>query len=143
MNVGFYIHSVGSTGENDEIYEALNKAIENNDVTDASVFFNDIDFNPVKPKFGMFNATDIWAFTGLLVATTLDNVLRASKIVNKFKLLYLHNNKEKNLFALLDIVNRIPILVKNETDSSEIYRLTGKKPKMIPNLSIKKMLEVM
>ena len=142
MNIGFYIHSADSTEESIEIYEALNKAIENNDVTDASVFFNNVNFNPVTPKFGIFNATDLWSFTGILVANTLENIMRASKIVNKFKLLYLHNDKEKDLFALLGIVNRIPILVKNEIDSSEIYRLTGKKPEIIPNLSIKKILEV-
>jgi len=142
MNIGFYINTVGATDQNGEIFNALSDAINNDDITDASVFYNDIDYNPIKPKFGLFNATELWAFTGILIATTLENVMRASKVVNKFKLLYLHDNKEKNLFMLLDIVNNTPVIVRNEKDSNEIYRLTGKKPEIVPKLSIKKILEV-
>ena len=142
MNVGFYINTVGATLQNGEIFEALNEAVDNKDVTDASVFYNDIDYNPIMPKFGLFNATEIWSFTGVLVATTLDNVVRASKIVNKFKLLYLHNNEEKNLLGILDIANNYKIITRSESDSKEIYRLTSKKSQTIQHLSIKKILEV-
>lgn len=143
MNVGFYVDSVAATPQNGEIFEALNEAVDNKDITDASVFFNDIDYNPIKPKFGMFNSTDIWAFTGVLIATTLENVIRAAKVVNKFKLIYLYNGEEKNLLMLMDIMNVVPVFVTNSQDSDEIYRLTGKKPTNISKLSIKSILGVM
>ena len=142
MNIGFYVNTVGATEQNGEIFNALGDAIDNDEITDASVFYNDIDYNPIKPKFGLFNATELWAFTGVLIATTLENVMRASKVVNKFKLLYLHDNQEKNLFMLLDIANKTTIIVRNQKDSNEIYRLTGKNPKIVPELAIKKILEV-
>lgn len=142
MNVGFYVDSVAATPQNGEIFEALNEAVDNKDITDASVFFNDIDYNPIKPKFGMFNSTDIWAFTGVLIATTLENVIRAAKVVNKFKLIYLYNGEEKNLLMLMDIMNVVPVFVTNSQDSDEIYRLTGKKPTNISKLSIKSILGV-
>ena len=142
MNGGFYVDSVAATPQNGEIFEALNEAVDNKDITDASVFFNDIDYNPIKPKFGMFNSTDIWAFTGVLIATTLENVIRAAKVVNKFKLIYLYNGEEKNLLMLMDIMNVVPVFVTNSQDSDEIYRLTGKKPTNISKLSIKSILGV-
>ena len=39
MNVGFYVDSVAATPQNGEIFEALNEAVDNKDITDASVFF--------------------------------------------------------------------------------------------------------
>ena len=90
----------------------------------------------------MFNSTDIWAFTGVLIATTLENVIRAAKVVNKFKLIYLYNGEEKNLLMLMDIMNVVPVFVTNSQDSDEIYRLTGKKPTNISKLSIKNILGV-
>ena len=140
MNLAFYVHSTGK--QNSEVFEALNKAVEDKDVTDASIFYNDIDHNPVKPKFGMFNATDIWTFTGVLVATTLENTLRALSVVNKFKLMYLYNKDDNNLIGLLHASNNVSVITKNEEDSKEVYRLTGKTAPVIPNLSVKKILEV-
>ena len=142
MNVGFYVDSVGATPENGEIFDALNQAVDNHEVSDASVFYNDIDYNPVKPKFGLFNATDLWSFTGLLIATSLENVIRASKVVNKFKMLYLYNKGNKNLLMLLDICQSVPIVTTSPEDSKEIYRLTGKKPITVPKLSVNELLKV-
>ena len=85
MNIGFYVDSVAATPQNGIIFEVLNEAVENNDVTDASLFYNDIDYNPIKPQFGMFNSTDLWSFTGLLIATSLDNVIKSARVFNKFK----------------------------------------------------------
>jgi hypothetical protein len=141
MNIGFYVNSTGATEQNGEIFNALNEALENKEVKDASVFYNDIDYIAITPKFGMFNSTDIWSFTGTLVATTSENVIRASQIVNKFKLLYLYDGQEKNLMMLIETANKAPIIVRNKKDSSEIYRLTGKKPTLLPELSIKNLLE--
>ena len=42
MHVGFYVDTNGGTPQNTEIYDALNKAIEDGDVSDASVFYNNV-----------------------------------------------------------------------------------------------------
>ena len=41
MNLAFYVNSTGK--QNSEIFKALNKAVEDKDITDASIFYNDID----------------------------------------------------------------------------------------------------
>ena len=52
-NIGFYMPIVSEEKINVDIFNSLNTAVENGDVRDATVFFNDLAFNPVIPKFGM------------------------------------------------------------------------------------------
>ena len=144
MNIGFYIDSTNGNAPNDAIFSALNEAVDNHDATDASVFYNDIDFNPTDTKFGMFNSTDLWAFTGVLVATTLANTVRALKIVNKLKPMYLYNNADegrKDLLGLMQIKDMVKIITRSEKEDQEVYRLTGQRTAIIPDLKITKIFE--
>jgi hypothetical protein len=143
MHVGFYVETNGGTPQNTKIYNALNKAVKDGDVTSASVFFNHVDFNPVPPKFGMFDAADVWSFTGLLVATSMNNVAKAANIVNKFKLGYLYSNEDKNdagVFNLLQTAKTCPIFTQEESEQKEVYRLTGVKPTLLNDFSIKDLI---
>lgn len=142
MNLAFYVQDTSENDLNNNIYECLNEGVNNKHVSDASIFYNNPAYNGKKTSFGMFNATDIWAYTGILISTTLQNTDYANKIVNKFKLHYLYSKGEKNLFGLIDISNQIPVCVSNEEDGKEFYRLTGKKPKMI-NFKAKDILELL
>ena len=144
MNIGFYVDSTNANAPNDTIFRVLNEAISNKEATDASVFYNNIDFNPVETKFGMFNSTDLWAFTGVLVATTIDNVVRALKIVNKLRPMYLYNNADegrKDLMGLLHIKDAVKIITRNKKEDQEVYRLTGQRTTIIPDLKITKIFE--
>ncbi len=132
MKIGFYIDSIAGTESTIDLFNQLNKAVEDHIVEDACVFYNKIDFNPVVPKFGVFNATDLWNFTGILIATTLQNVVMARNVVNKFSLSYLYD-QDKDFVGLLHLPEGVPILVKNEADEQFIYRTTGKMPTLIPN----------
>lgn len=144
MNIGFYINATNANAPNDEIFRALNEAVTNQEVTDASVFYNDVDFNPMETKFGMFNSTDLWAFTGVLVSTTLANTMRALKIVNKLKPMYLYNKEDpghKDLLGLIQVQNRVSIITRSEQENKEVYRLTGRNTVVIPDLKITKIFE--
>ncbi|MBG88408.1 MAG: hypothetical protein CMO80_16115 [Verrucomicrobiales bacterium] len=146
MHVGFYLETNGGTPQNTEIYKALNKAVEENDVEDASVFYNNVDFNPTQSRFGMFNSADIWSFTGLLVATSLQNVARAANIVNKFKLAYLYSpltGGTSDIFELMAISDKIPVITKSQEDADEVYRLTANKPLVLENFSVKDIIKVL
>ena len=146
MHVGFYLETNGGTPQNTEIYNALNEALDKNEVGDGSVFFNSIDFNPVKTKFGMFNSADIWSFTGLLITTSIQNTVKASNIVNKFKLAYLYSpisEGASEIFDLISVSDNVPVIAKNEEDANEIYRLTAKKPLTLKSFSVKDILEVL
>lgn len=142
-NVGFYIKKIDSSERNVNVFNALNSALLDNDVRDASVFFNDVEHNPVTPRFGLFNSADIWAFTGILFSHSLENSLTAKGIVNKFKLFHVFNSSEdKNLMNLIVVSNDVDVVTCNEEDSKEYYRLTGKKPVVqFENSTIKHMLE--
>ena len=144
MNIGFYIDSINTDKPNDAIFKSLNDAVDNQEATDASVFYNDIGFNPMETKFGLFNATELWAFTGVLVATTLENTMSALKIVNKLKPMYLYSDTDggrKDLLALMQIKDMVKIITRSKEDDKEVYRLTGKKTAVIPDLKITKIFE--
>ena len=92
MNLGFFVPTSAGTPQNTKIYNFLNNSVE--DLTSASVFFNDTGFNPVAPRFGMFDSADMWSFSGNLICTTIDNLRRAVSTVNNIKLAYLFSDSE-------------------------------------------------
>ena len=144
MNLGFYVHSTSDTEQNTEIFNFLNSVAESKEVGDTSLFFNEVDFNPNPKKFGSFNSTELWSFSGVLLATTLTNVVLASKVVNDIKLAYLYNeeSEKNNLMMLIGASRDTPVIVRNEEDKKEIYRLTGKWPYLMEQLDLQKIREV-
>lgn len=145
MKLGFYVETSGGTPQNTEIYNFLNKEVAAQNLDDAAVFFNTINFNPIVPKFGMFDATELWHFTGNLITTSLVNTIKAKNVVNRFKLAYLFRSEDKSeqtLFELIRVAKEMKVLVTNELDEKEFYRLTGVKPKKLSGFSIKEISEV-
>ena len=142
-NIGFYIPIVSEEKINVDIFNSLNTAVENDDVGDATVFFNDVSFNPVTPKFGMMNASEIWSFTGNLFSLSLDGSLLAMRIVNKFDLFHLYRmDTDKDFFKLLMVSEKIKIVTISDADTKEFKRITGKDPVVqFTDLTIKNILE--
>ena len=141
MNLGFYVKSGNAEGVNGKIYMCLNEAIANKSVKDASVFFDNIDYNPMT-NFGMFNSTDIWHFTGELITTSIETTVNALKAVNRFNLSYLYTRDDIDVLKLIDISSRVNVIVDSETDSDHFYRLTGKKPKLLKDFTVESFAEV-
>ena len=128
-NIGFYIDKVNTENRNIDIFKTLNSSIRRRKIKDASLFYNDIDYNPLIPAFGMFNAADMWNFTGTLFTTSLNNAFSANKIVNKFKLFHIYNRwDDKDILKVLEVANTIDVITEDEEDAKEFYRITGKKP---------------
>jgi len=143
MNLAFYIDKLGQDNLNEKIFECLNSAVKNNTVSDASLFYNDIDYNPYQSNFGMFNSTDIWNYTGVLVATTIDNAMFANRVINKFKLYFLYRkNQRSNLLYLLQISKNIAMICIDEESKQELKRLTDIDAKLINNFSAEEFLEL-
>ena len=108
-------------------------------------FFNDTGFNPVAPKFGMFDSADMWSFNGNLICTTIDNLRRAVSTVNSIKLAYLFSSSEdieRNLFDFVGIAQTYKVLVDNLVDYNTFYRLTGHKPVLVEDWSVDKLKEI-
>ena len=132
MNIGIYTYTLAINDETELIVDALNSGIENGDVTDGSVFFNTVGFNPKPMKFGCFNAADMWNFTGTLVTTTLGNFFKTTGIVNKAKLVYYHGWEENApVLSLINVSNmdNVDVVCNSDKKAKEYYRLTGKHPK--------------
>ena len=122
-NIGFYIDKVNTANRNIDIFKTLNSSIRRRKIKDASLFYNDIDYNPLIPAFGMLN------FTGTLFTTSLNNAFSANKIVNKFKLFHIYNRwDDKDILKVLEVANTIDVITEDEDDAKEFYRITGKKP---------------
>ena len=139
MNIAFYVDSVAENDQTKKIYECLNTAIKEEKVSDASLFFNTPAYNLDQSRFGMFNSTELWAFTGLLVNTTIRGAIYSLNITNKFKPTYLFN-KDRDVMGLIYLSSKMPILATSKEDEQEVYRLTGKRPKLV-NLDAESLIE--
>ena len=145
MNLAFYVDKTDNNDFNVAMFNMLNEATTKYKSGDFSVFYNDMDYNPVQTRFGMFNATELWAFTGTLVSTSTVNTVKALNVVNKFKLIHMYNDKENNsLFDLITLLSdeRVTIMTKDNKDTKKIHRLTGKTPKQINSFCVEEILEV-
>lgn len=134
MNLGIYINSLGDAHQMKYISQCINSAIDNNKLTDASIFYNDVGYNPFDIKCGTFNSTDIWNFSGSLIATSLQCLSSAHNIVNNIQLYYYYGwEKEIDILELLDILaqTKIKVICNSEDDAKEFYRITGNQPEAI------------
>lgn len=140
MNIGFYINNLGNNDQVKYINDQLNNSIN---ITDASIFFDDIGFNPYSTKCGVFNATDLWNFKGNLIVTSLEGLFNATNIVNDISLYYYYGWEEEiNVLLLLKILseNKIKLISKNQEQADYLYRITGNKS--IGNTDQQKILEL-
>ncbi len=143
MNLGFYIDSQAQSETTNSVYNTLNNLVEGNKVDNGTLFYNDVDFNPIIPKFGCFNSTDVWFFTGNLIVTTIKNALSLSKVINKFKPVFLYDGEKNSALELIAITKRMPIITKSQKEAQYIKRVTGVEPRIIPEEKIENVLEVL
>lgn len=132
MNIAFYINELNLSEENLKIYECLNEAIDSHLFSDASLFVNNINFMDKPTRFGIFNSTELWSYTGLLINVNTMNCNFTNRVVNKFKNCFCYMGNKENLFALLTITQQIPVFVTTEKDKQELFRLTGRNFPIIP-----------
>ena len=136
MNIAYYINQINQEEKTTELFNKMNEDLENGAIDNGSVFYKEIGPSSIQPKFGMFNSTDIWHFTGTLIATSMETFLDAIKAVNKYSLAYLfYGDVNHDVFALIGISKSTKILTTTEDDQKEVYRLTGKKPILLEDAS--------
>jgi hypothetical protein len=135
MNVAFFVTQLNQDQRNLDVYNALNEEIESGAIDNGSIFYKEPGHIPMEPRFSMFNSTDIWHYTGTLIATSMETFLDAAKAINKFTLAYLFSKDDSySTFSLIGISKQTKILTSNEEDHREVYRLTGVKPILLENL---------
>ena len=142
MNLGFYVHNTSNTPLNQKVYTVLNEALDSGLVPDASLFYDEVDFNPVDKKFGTFNSTDLWSFHGLLVVTHLNGLKMANNVVNDIDILYLYTQGDNNLMSLLSSTTDTQVVTLNEEDSKNFKRLTGRDSILLEKFSAEEVMKV-
>jgi hypothetical protein len=145
MNLAFYIDKLDSTEFNMQLFQLLNEAVAEYKDSTFSIFYNNLDHVGMATNFAMFNATELWSFTGVLICVSMENTAKALKVINKFKLLHMYDDDKKhNIFDILSLMNNeeITVIAKDEKDAKELYRVTGVKPKQLEGFSVEKILEV-
>ena len=125
MNIGFYIKSLSEDKQLQHIAPIINKNIEDNIISDASIFYDGVGFVPHFLDCGLFNSTDLWGFRGTLVTMNIDCLKKSIKIVNNIKTIFYYGWENVDVFNLLYVVSqKIPIICKTDEDKNKIYRLT-------------------
>lgn len=136
MDVAFYVNQISNDEKMTDLFNRMNSDVESGAIDNGSIFYKDIGPSPVEPKFGMFNSTDIWHYTGTLIATSMDTFLDAFKAVNKYTLAYLfYKDSKYDVFSLIGMSRTTKILTTTEEDQKEVYRLTGLKPILLDNVN--------
>ena len=143
MNLGFYVDSQSQSEIVNSIYNALNSFVSGKTVENASLFYNDIDHNPIEPKFGCFNSTDIWYFTGNLVVVGVKNAMALGKVINKFKPFFLYSKESNTALQMVYVSKQMDILALNEEDAKYIKRITGVNAKIVPEGDINNITEIL
>lgn len=129
INIGLYVDNIGNQDKMKEIFDFVNSAVIRSDITDISIFYDDVGYNPFNIQCGFFNSTDLWHFNGTLLTTSIETTRNALKIVNSIDIIYLYDKTEQvNIFALLDLSQKedIKIVCLNNDSAKELYRLTNK-----------------
>ncbi len=142
MNLGFYVHNTSNTPLNHKVYTVLNEALDAGLVSDASLFYDEVDFNPIDKKFGTFNSTDLWSFYGLLVVTHLNGLQMANNVVNDIDILYLYTKDDNNLMSLISGTKDAQVITLNEEDSNNFKRLTGRDSILLEEFSAEEIMKV-
>lgn len=136
MNVAFYINQINQEEKTVNLFTGMNSDIESGAIDNGTVFYKEIGQSAIEPKFGMFNSTDIWYYTGTLIATSMETFLDAIKAVNKYSLAFLfYGDQNYDVFSLIGMSRSTKILTTTEEDQKEVYRLTGLKPVLLDNVN--------
>jgi len=152
MNLGIYFRQASSAesviaGDKDKkLIEDLNQKLSDGTLNDAAIFYDSIGPIATVPNFGLFNSTDIWAFTGSLITTCSQTTMTCKNIVNKFKHYYYYNPlQEKDALQVIQAVSNddVKVICASKEDAKELVRITGVEPEaVVEGFELEKIIEV-
>lgn len=130
MNLGIYIQSLANYGILKEAHECISKGLNNKILSDASIFYDNISFQPFNFNCGLFNSTELWNFSGKLITTSLSPCIKAIKIVNNIDVFYYYGLDGKIAPLSLIFLHKegIKFIARSENDAQDLYRKTGINP---------------
>lgn len=134
MHIGIYVPSLGSSKLHEQLFNKLNELVDSQQFDDVSVFYDDIDFISVQPRFGIFNSTELWNFTGTLFLSSLDMIPQIKATINKFKSVVMYDGST-DLLKVLSGINEYEVLTYTQEQSDYLKRVSGKETHLMENLN--------
>lgn len=134
INLGIYVKDLSNTPLLQAVQSEIAKAKSDGDVSDVSIFFDDIGPINFKIDAGIFNSTDLWHFNGHLITTCLETLIKSTSIVNNMNLYYCFDLRSAyDTLSMIRAVNKhdISTIAFDNDSAMNFYRLTGRKPKAI------------
>lgn len=125
MILGVYLPTLADHNILADIGNAINNNVGKK-IKDASIFYDNIAYNPFKIGCGIFNSADIWNFNGTLITPSLSTLKSSLKIVNNIDLWYYYGWEDKvSTLSLIYITTQnIKVVAKTEEDAKDFYRKT-------------------
>ena len=81
-NFGVYLNSIGDTELTNNICKEIDRAISEDVIKDASIFYDQIGHLEAKLPCGIFHSSDLWNFQGNLLVLSISSALRIKNIAN-------------------------------------------------------------
>lgn len=128
MNLGIYVPTLRDPDIIKDVFAAVNHGIDNEILSDASIFFDDISHTEHSVNCGVFNSTELWNFRGTLITTNTSTTLSAKKIVNNIDLYYYYGLEDNisPLSLIFLIKDRLKVICNSPESKQDFYRKTGK-----------------
>lgn len=138
MNIGIILPNLEMNQLAYETITGINQEILNGSNHDYRIFFENLSVQCVTPLCSIMNLAEIWAFSGLLISTTLDNTIFSLKLsTNVIKAFYIWDlewiRKEKNYLHNLSILrNPNLLLISRSQDAAiELERYSNRPPNIV------------
>jgi hypothetical protein len=128
INLGIYLPHLGDKALLEQCLKEINRGKENNLISDASIFFDNIGVIDASVNCGLFNSTDLWNFRGKLLMLSVDCAIKTLNIINDIDMFFGYGWGDKNVFATLSIVghSKVKTICRTKELKDDFYRLTGK-----------------
>jgi hypothetical protein len=128
INLGIYIPSVGDKELLNHCLAEVRRGKNNELINDASIFYDNagpIDF-PV--ECGLFNAVDLWYFSGKLLVLSTECAIKALNIVNNIDMYLGYGWGKRDILSTLNIISKhnIKTICRSQDILNDFYRVTGK-----------------
>lgn len=121
-NLGIYITTLEYNDDTQSLVKTLH-SLDNK--YNISLFYDNVSNFPVQVPCGIFSSTDIWNFSGLLVLTDLEQVDLVMNIVNDINVYYWYKKEDHNIFDLIRVADKVPVIAADQESAQHFLRVTG------------------
>ncbi len=142
IKVGIILPHLGSSQLSYMAINQINACMSQSNKYDFVIFYEDLSPVCIRPLCATMNMNEIWAFSGLLISTNINNAIASLKTVNMAKKVFYCFDVEWMRRTRKDIItnmkvfqdNDIGLIARSNYHAKAIERYSGRQPDVIvPN----------